>query len=374
MRSASLTPQKWQQSRLICNGELFYEELLREIDSAEVVIDFEYYIFSDDALGQRFVLALVAAAARGVRVRVMIDGVGSAASGAEIARRLDAGGVEVKIYHPLPWLTGAYRWSLDRGGWMYKFFLLALNINRRNHRKLCVIDRQRAWVGSLNISREHLPTDAGGVGWRDYAVALEGEGVVSLHHGFQRQWKEQPARLQRGFLEQHLSNRSRRARHLKNRFVVRSVTEAESRVWVVSAYFSPVPRMRRALLRACRRGLDVRILLPEISDVTFFPGLSKHYYMELLCAGARIFLYRANVLHAKALLIDDFFILGSSNLNYRSTLHDLELDAVVFNAKTVTELEEVILEDCAVAVELESSHLPTSTALSWILYTLRYWL
>ena len=374
MRSVSLTPHKWQKSRLICDGGLFYDELLNEIGRAETVIDFEYYIFSDDMLGQRFVLALVAAAARGVQVRVMIDGVGSAANGAEIASRLDAGGVEVKIYHPLPWLTGAYRWSLDRGGWLYKFFLLALNINRRNHRKLCVIDGQRAWVGSLNISREHLPIDAGGAGWRDYAVALEGEGITSLHWGFERQWMEQPARLQRGFLARHLSNRSRRARRLKNRFVARSVTEAGSRVWVVSAYFSPAPRMRRALLRACRRGLDVRILLPEISDVAFFPGLSNHYYLELLRAGARIYLYRTRVLHAKALLIDDFFILGSSNLNYRSTLHDLELDAVVFNADTVAELEAVILKDFADAVELELNHLPAPKALSWIWYTLRYWL
>ena len=373
MRSTSPTTQKWQHSRLITAGDAFYSELLEAIDSASSSIDFEYYIFSNDALGEKFVTALTEAAGRGVQVRVLIDGIGSAGSGPDIAGRLDAGGVAVKIYHPVPWLSGGYRWSLTRGGWLYKFFLFVLNINRRNHRKLCVVDGARAWVGSLNISSEHLPVDAGGSGWRDYVVALQGEGVQSLRGGFERQWWSRPARLQRGFLARHLSNRSRRARNLKNRYVARSVAAARSRVWVVSAYFAPTARLRRALLRASRAGADVRLLLPETSDVAFFPGLSNHYYRELLRAGARIFLYRVNVLHAKALLIDDFFILGSSNLNYRSTLHDLELDVVVDNADTVADLEAVIRTDCASAEELEPMHLPLPTIASWFWYTMRYW-
>jgi cardiolipin synthase len=229
-------------------------------------------------------------------------------------------------------------------------------------------------VGSFNISAEHLPVSAGGSGWRDYVVALSGEGVQSLQRGFEMQWFSLPARLQRGFLARHLSNRSRRARALKNRFVVRSIASARSRVWVVSAYFAPTARMRRALLRACRHNVDVCLLLPESSDVSFFPALSNHYYRELLRAGARIFLYRANILHAKALLIDDFFILGSSNLNHRSTLHDLELDVVVDNPATVADLEAVIVGDCAMAQELESEGLPLPTPGSWFWYVLRYWL
>ena len=205
-------------------------------------------------------------------------------------------------------------------------------------------------------------------------MALQGEGVQSLQRGFEMQWLSRPARLQRGFLSRHLSNRSRRARRLKNRFVTSSVATARSRVWVVNAYFAPTARMRRALLRACRAGADVCLLLPERSDVRFFPGLSNHYYRELLRAGARIFLYRANVLHAKALLIDDFFILGSSNLNHRSTLHDLELDVVVDDAVTVANLEAVIAGDCATAEELEQEHMPPTTLGSWFWYALRYWM
>jgi cardiolipin synthase len=353
---------------------VFYDELLAAIAEARVSVDFEYYIFNADALGDKFIAALGTAAARGVRVRVLIDGIGSAADGPEIAALLNEAGVEVKIYHPAPWLTGGYRWSLERGDWLYKFFLFVLNLNRRNHRKLCVVDAEKAWVGSLNISAEHLPASVGGAGWRDYVVALGGEGVRSLQRGFENQWHSLPARLQRGFIARHLSNRSRHARRLKNRFVARSVASARSRVWVVSAYFAPTARMRRVLLRACRSGADVRLLLPGASDVSFFPLLSNHFYSELMRAGARVFLYRANVLHAKALLIDNFFILGSSNLNYRSTLHDLELDVVVDDAATVAALEQVIIEDCGGAQELGLANLPAPTLVSWFWYALRYWM
>jgi len=371
-RQASIL--KWQYSRLISDSEAFFRVLLDAIAGARESICFEYYMFNKDVLGEKFIDALTAAAQRGVEVRVIIDGLGSAVDAAEVALALHAGGVEVKIYHPLPWLSNGYRWSMDRGGWLYKFMKSFLNINRRDHRKLCIVDENTAWVGSLNISADHLPTAAGGSNWRDYAVQLRGEGVLSLASGFDIQWRAQPARLQRGFLARHLSNRSHRARVLKNQFVRRNVAAASSRVWVVSAYFAPTARMRRALLRACQRDTDVRLLLSDRSDVWFFPGLSSHYYLELLRAGARIFLYRANILHAKAILIDDFFILGSSNLNYRSTVHDLELDVVVDDAATVAALESTILSDCATAQELTVQGLPQPSVASWLWYVLRYWM
>jgi cardiolipin synthase len=334
----------------------------------------EYYIFQIDALGERFIEALGAAAGRGVRVRVLIDGVGSSVSCTALAERLFEVGVPVQIYNPLPWLTGAFRWSQGRGGWMYKSMLFLLNINRRNHRKLCMVDGTSAWVGSFNISTDHLAVTAGGRGWRDYAMKLRGPEVESLAGGFDRMWMAQGPRFHRGFIARYLSNRSQQARRLKNRFVARSVVGAARRVWLVSAYFAPTARLRRALLRACRNGRDVRLLLPEQSDVAMFPGLSSHYYRELLRAGARIFLYQAGVLHAKALLIDDFSIVGSSNWNYRSTLHDLELDVVIRSRDTVAALEQVVVEDCYKSRELRLEHAPSPSLGSWFWYMLRYWM
>ena len=374
MRSQTKQVSQWQRSVLYVNANDWFERLLDRIGSARDSIVFEYYIFEADSLGMRFVAALVAAARRGVRVRVMMDGVGSADSSDLLSEHLHGHGVEVRIYHPLPWLANSFRWSRHRGGWAYLGLLSILNINRRNHRKLCVIDAETAWIGSFNISAKHLPKDAGGEGWRDYGVELNGERVSSLVQGFNSLWSGHKPRLSRGFLASYLSNRSLRARRLKNRFVARSVANAVQRVWLVNAYFLPTAAMGRALRQASRNGTQVCLMLPEYSDVAIFPGLSSLFYRALMRAGARIFLYQPGVLHAKALLVDNFAVLGSSNWNYRSTLHDLELDAVIRSPETLLTLEQAMLDDAANCRELTVEDTPVPSLLSRLLYAVRYWM
>jgi cardiolipin synthase len=374
MNVASHNQGRWQHTRLIVEPQAFYRRLLAAIETAQHSIELESYIFELDALGESFVLALAAAARRGVRVRVLVDGVGSSASCAQLAESLFAEGVAVQIYHPLPWLTGSYRWSRHKGGWLYKFLMFMLNINRRNHRKLCLVDGQTAWVGSFNISMDHLSRADGGQGWRDYAIELQGRDIASLVKGFDRLWSVRGPRFHRGFIARYLSNRGARARRLKNRFVARRVSRCQQRIWLVSAYFAPTASLRRALLRACRNGRDVCLLLPESSDVAMFPGLSSHYYRELLRAGARIFLYQGGVLHAKALLVDNISIIGSSNWNYRSSLHDLELDVVIADEEAQKALETVVKHDFEQGRELTLTQTPRPSLLSWLWYALRYWM
>jgi len=374
MHGVEKISHRWEETRLISDAPEFFQKLLAAIAGAQYSIDFEYYIFNADDLGEQFIVALGDAAARGVQVRVLIDGIGSVLDGADIARRLFDLGVEVRIYHPLPWLTSAWRWSRDQTSWLAQLFTYLLTVNRRNHRKLCVVDGHQAWVGSFNISVDHLPVDAGGRGWRDYAVFLAGDGVHSLSQTFELLWSRQKAHFHRGFIARYLSNRSLSARRLKNRFVVRSVEGARERVWLVSAYFAPTARLRRCLLRACRNGVQVRLILPGQSDVFVFPRLSSYYYHELLQAGARLFLYQGGVLHAKALLIDGFFIVGSSNWNHRSTLHDLELDVVIRDAAQVKELESLVETDCNDSIELRAENLPPRSLGARLWYLFRYWM
>jgi cardiolipin synthase len=374
MAGSKQQQSQWEHSRLFVEAEPFFQRLLECIGQAKRTIDFEYYIFARDRLGRQFQEALSAASRRGVRVRVLMDGIGSAAGAAELSGELFRTGVHVRIYHPLPWLSDTFRWSRRSGGWLHKAMYYLLNINRRNHRKLCVVDDHTAWLGSFNISDDHLPREGGGKGWRDYGVEVTGVEVSSLVSSFDLIWASENPRFHRGFLSRYLSNRSLSARRLKNRFVARSVARARQRVWLVSAYFAPTAGLRRALLRACREGRDVRLLLPGISDVGFFPSLSSHYYRELLRAGARIFLYQGGVLHAKALLVDQMAIVGSSNWNYRSTLHDLELDAVIREEDTLEALERTIAGDCRHARELDLDQTPTPSLLSWLWYLLRHWM
>ena len=363
---------------MLAEAQRFFDHQLAGIAAAQISVDFEYYIFNYDALGQRFVEALITAANRGVRVRVMIDGVGSMADCEILSEQLSSHGVDVRIYNPLPWLFDTYRWGRwPRGraqGWLRRFITLLWNINRRNHRKLCIVDGETAWLGSFNITAEHLSIDAGGQGWRDYGVALRGPRIESLMASFDDLWEGHAPTLQRGFLASFLSNRSVKARQLRNYFVARSVRNARYRVWLVNAYFLPTAALRRALLAACRSGCDVRLILPEHSDIRVFPMLSSHYYRELLRAGARVYLYQPGILHAKALLVDAFAILGSSNWNYRSTLHDLELDVVLRDPRAVRPLEQTLLEDMDDSRELTFEDTTRPGVLSWLLYGLRYWM
>ena len=359
----------WERSELIVNAEQYYGRLLRAIAGARAAVDLECYRFDLDALGRRFVDALSRAAGRGVRVRVLMDGVGSMAGGEELARRLSAAGAAVRIHNPLPWLTRSYRWSLLRGGRIYKFFLFFLNINRRNHRKLCIVDGGAAWVGSFNISAEHKQ------GWRDYALELHDDGkVAGLADSFDRIWTRRESKYRPANIARFLSNRSNRARRMKNRFIVRQLLGSQRRVWLVAAYFAPTAQFHRALVKACGRGRDVRVLLPEHSNVRIFPGLSSCYYRKLLESGARLFLYRPGILHAKALLVDGLAVVGSSNWNFRSTVHDLELDVLIDAPDTVAELEAAVAGDMSRSRELSLNDTPAPSIASWLWYVIRYWL
>lgn len=379
MTSTLPQPTHWHSAQLFVDSEGYFDRLLECIDAAKVSVDFEFYIFEMDALGRRFVHALCAAAERGVRVRVLMDGVGSMEDGELISEMLSAHRVDVRIYHPLPWSFDTYRWSRwpmpkRPFAWFAKFVRLLWKMNRRDHRKLCVVDGEIAWVGSFNITADHLPERAGGRGWRDYAVELTGPRVKTLVEGFDDLWIGHSGRLRRGFLAGYLSNRSVKSRQLKNRYVARTVVTSRRRVWLVMAYFLPTAGLRRALLQACRNGSDVCLLLPERSDVWIFPGLSSHYYRRLLEAGARIFLYQPGVLHAKALMVDDMAILGSSNWNYRSSLHDLELDVVLRDKEFLADLQWAVERDMAVSRELKLADIRRPGLLSRMLYGLRYWM
>lgn len=357
-----------------CEAETYYESILAAINEATKSIVIESYIFDFDRLGQRFVEALSAAALRGCRVRVLLDGLGSFRDAPQLAKALETAGAELKIYHPLPWRLAAHTHSWRQGHWLYKILYFIFNINRRNHRKLCLVDGKAAWIGSFNISASHLGDDSDGKAWRDYGVCLRDDTVKSLSQGFDNLWLDGRPRLYRGFFSRYLSNRSLASRRLKNRFLLRRIERAENRLWIASAYFAPTAAIRRGILRACERGVDVRLILPGHSDVPVFPALSACYYSELLEAGAKIYTFNRGVLHAKAILLDGLAIVGSSNLNYRSLLHDLELDVVIHNREVVDELQDNLREDMEDSSVLDLQTLAPVGLLARLYYGFRYWM
>lgn len=357
----------WRSERIWFDGDSYWDGVVADIAAARHSVDFETYILADDALGARVCTALLAAADRGVHVRLMVDGVGAGAWVKRRAAELQRRQLAVRVFHPLPWLLGAR--TTGGGSRVARMFRMLLRVNRRDHRKVCVIDRRIAWVGSFNVSVDHLSSVRCGDCWRDTGARVEGAAVHELVDAFAYTWRRswrltrtamRPPIVWKGHrplggsglvrLNHRLAGRRRMYEELIHR-----IANARRRVWITAAYFVPDHRLVGALAQAARNGVDVRLLMPAKSDVLFMPWVASAFYQALLAPGVRIFEFQPRILHAKTVFIDDWLTVGSTNLNYRSLLHDLEAEVVLLHPRTHRLMERAFLADldCAVEVTLD---------------------
>jgi cardiolipin synthase len=340
----------WERVTLFHDGDSFFDALEAAIKSARRSVHLESYIFATDRLGERILGAIVEAANRGVDVRVVIDGVGSSAWSAQIRARAEHGRFQLKVFHDLPWAR-FLRWR-KRAPKTGFFRGLFRRLNNRNHRKLCVIDGMEAFVGSFNIIEYHSRRYVGDAVWRDTGVSVKGGEVSVLAASFSEVWRgrtlrvrSRANRIQSGALIRLNARRQLRSENYLDLLV--KILGARGRVWITNAYFVPDASLIRVLGIAAEAGVDVRIVVPAFSDVVFIPWVTSAFHLGLLRAGVRIFEYTGTVLHAKTMLIDDWGLVGSSNLNHRSLLHDLEADVVLGSEDATGALAEQFIADCA---------------------------
>ncbi len=366
----------WQQETLYFDARSYFDALLQDIQKAKSSLVLETYIFNKDAIGKTVINALIQAAGRGVSIRVLMDGIGSHADEEEIANELESAGVDVRIFRPLPWRFSLHRRGLLQGEWHQKLSNFFWRINKRNHRKLCIIDNQIAWIGSFNITQDHFGSN--GNSWKDLAARVCDENVNKLQQSFDQIWQRVDTKRRYPRIRGFFSNHSILLRMEKNSSLIQLIASAKTRVWITNAYFSPSFTLLKALKRADAIGVSVRIVVPAKSDLFFFPALSSTYYADLLKAGVRIFEYQGKILHEKSMLIDNCAIVGSTNLNYRSFLHDLELDVLLNQPKTIDDMEKNFLDALEHSREITAPYLsryPLSLRiLGWLSRLLRYWL
>lgn len=349
----------WQSERILCDGDQYFSAVFRAIRAAVKSIDVESYIFEDDTLGRQMIEELLSAQSRGISVRVLIDGVGSANFIGGNLRDAQARGLDIRVHHPLPWQIIPHVVS-DRNLTFRNVLRLFSYMNSRNHRKMVVVDSRMAFVGSLNVSEVHLREVLKENAWHDLGAQVEGESVQILERIFEKTWHRSWQRSPRGFLRPPIllrrfdapmdavdvvRNDSRLLRHKALSRRLSLIRQARRRVWIANAYFVPSGQLLRALMAAARRGVDVRILLPKISDVHFMPWVARAFYESLIRHGVQVYEYAPRVLHAKVMLVDDTAWVGSSNLNHRSLLHDYELDVVLSSKSALSQLESVLQAD-----------------------------
>ncbi len=364
--------------RLFFDPHAYFADLVEHIDRAEKEVVFEIYIFELDAVGNRVLAALEAAVARDVRVRVLLDGIGSFRHASRIAARLRGDSCEVRIFHPLPWDFAAYRNALRAGRWYSQMLHFIASINRRDHRKLCIVDGRYAWLGSFNLTAEHFERDheGGGDYWHDTGLRASGPLVASLQANFEQVWAGKLGSFgerSRRFLAYEARARRRRGRQR----LLAVLAQSQTRIWITNAYFNPSRQVLKLLKKKASGNVDVRVIVPSRSDIPLFPTLSRSFYSDLLRVGIRVYEYRRQVLHSKTMLIDDQVLIGSTNLNYRSLLHDLELDVLLDDPEVVESLQRRFGEDVGDSREITlrnwQDHPWLLRSLGWMSRLLRYW-
>jgi cardiolipin synthase len=384
-----LYAEVWSEERLFFTGDEYFTELLLQIKHAKVSIDIEVYIFAVDTLTKLLMSELAAAKKRGLRVRVLVDGAGSFVWVPRLTQWSRETGVALRVYKPFPR-------TLSMAGRFYKFYFLRLTrllqrLNHRDHRKLVLIDHQTAFVGSMNFTQEHSRQIVGDDAWRDTSLMVKGAPILDLRKSFDSNWEfSNPFRALFPFLRKRVHreyrprlspvrlNTTRRWRASLYRDLLIRLDQAKKEILITNAYFLPRRSLFRHLKKAAARGVKVIIMIAGPSDVPIVRLSASELIHRLVLAQVEVYEYNHSILHAKTMIIDDFAIVGSMNLNHRSFVHDLELDVVLTKPDSVVHLKDQFQADLKSCRRITDSEY---TNMNWIkklfakiAYQFRYWL
>ena len=345
-------PTTGNRVTVIEGGDAMYGRLLRMIEEAEDHLHAQFFILDVDIVGKRFIHALAARARAGVRVRLLLDAVGSWRALRQIVRPLRKAGGEVVEF--LPALPLHRKWSA----------------HLRNHRKLLIADGRAAFTGGMNIGERYMRLRAGPGLWRDSAVIIEGTAVRDLQSIFLDDWAfaTEEARPEgnlfpalpswagnptEGFLQVVASGPDRAMRPIYQG-VFTAFTLARKRIWIATPYFVPDDAISTCLENAALRGVDVRLIMPEKSDLKSVELAGRSYFDDLMAAGVKIFHFLPTNLHSKVLIIDeDIGVVGSSNVDIRSFFLNFELGVFFYGNKEIDALAAGFETDLSFAAELD---------------------
>ncbi|MDP3668698.1 MAG: cardiolipin synthase [Telluria sp.] len=371
---------------LLFDGPQTMKEMMAAAAAANSTINLETYIFDQDEVGMQFADLLIEKQRGGVTVNILYDSVGTLGTPAPFFERMRAAGITLIAFNPVNPAARVGKWEL----------------NNRDHRKLMVVDGKVAFTGGINISstyanssffrsrRKPATTNSKQVGWRDTHIKIEGPAVAALQWTFIDAWVRQEA----GELPEReyfpklkpagdkivrvLATDPDRGSEIYKSFIL-AIQEAKKSIHITSAYFVPDQQFIDALSAAARRGVDVKLVLPGVSDhgIVFHAG--RAFYDELLSNGVKIYQLQVAVLHAKTAVIDGTWsTVGSANIDRRSFLHNYELNVVILDAAFGNDMESAFNEDLrdSKQVTLEQwRHRPWADRIKeWSARLAEYWL
>jgi cardiolipin synthase len=325
---------------LLEDGPATYAAMFAAIRTAHDSVNVETYILEDDEVGRRFADAFVDAQRRGVQVNVIHDGVGTFGTPRAYWERLQAAGVRVLEFNPVNPVSA-------KAGWQ---------VNQRDHRKLLIVDGETAFLGGINISGVYSGRSSGagsGTGsggdedrrklpWRDTDLRVRGPVVADLQKLFLDAWQRQhgePLPSRRWFprlpaqgpsVVRAIASGPDDPYNLLYATFISAINSAESEILLTNAYFDPDPQLREALIGAVQRGVDVKLIVPSTTDSSLVFHAGRSHYEQLLKGGVKLYERKGALLHAKTALVDGVWsTVGSTNLDWRSFLHNYEVNVVV---------------------------------------------
>lgn len=366
---------KWRlgcEVTVLRDGAQTYRAMLDAITKAQRTICLETYILASDATGDRFKLALVERARAGIKIRLIYDAVGSFGISGDWVNDLRAAGIEVIDFNPI-------------APWRRRF-----NLSHRDHRKILVVDDEIGFTGGLNIANDYAAIEDGGAGWHDMHCQVRGPIVRDLSRLFRRNWIRSggkpyppPPRPGEGIggtsIVRLLENTSRRNRGTFRRAYVHVIKAARKVIKIENAYFLPDRGLRRALIRAAGRGVDVQVIVPGRSDVKIIEWASLYVLRGLSKRGVKIWRWRGTMMHAKTAVIDGVWsTIGSYNFDSQSRFNNLEVTVEILDSGVGEKLVAVFdndLPNCVAYDEAAWQTLPWwKKGLAWIGYRLRRFL
>ncbi len=335
---------------IFTDGRSKFERLKEDIRNAKEFVFIQYYIYSDDHLGNEITDLLAEKVAQGVRVKVLYDHVGSFSTRNKFFARMRRLGIDS---HPFFRVT---------------FRKLANRINWRNHRKLVIIDGRIGYIGGMNIADRYVEISPEGRIWRDTHLRVEGPVIESMMYSFAVDWnflrpdaEVQPLTIMKydepGDVDMQLvtSGPVDKWSNLVLCFQ-QAIASARKRIYIQTPYFLPTDALLKALQGASLSGVDVRIMIPEQTDSTLLGYGSRSYIDDCLKAGVRVYLYTPGMLHAKTMIIDDDFVTtGSVNFDFRSFENNFEANLLIYSESVNRKMRDIFFDDLSACRKLTLS-------------------
>jgi cardiolipin synthase len=377
---------KGNKVRLLIDGPATYTAMFRAVENAKDHINIETFIFEDiiegGETGRSFADLLLQKQSEGVQVNLMYDSVGSLGTPADLFKRLRDGGIQVLEFNPINPLTAHGRWR----------------ITHRDHRKVLIVDGKIVITGGINISRVYSSGLSGAeqegktqLPWRDTDVQIEGPAVAEFQQLFLDSWQRQKGQelLKRNYfpkleeagndLLQVAGSTPGQMNRINFIMYVSAITFAENTIHLTNAYFVPDGQTVKALTEAARHSVDVKIILPSMSDspLAFYAG--KYYYSDLLKSGVKLYERRNVILHAKTAVIDGVWsTVGSTNMDFWSFLNNDEVNAEILSREFAVEMEKMFANDIAESEQIkweEWNERPLFPRIrEWIAHLFAHWL